>query len=456
LKIIEEVARNGRLRELAPAMNATARRSYDHRIRAAVVATGNPHLFPKLKIPSGTARTWIRRGSRKVVAAANDGPADVGELRAELEVLRAKAEMYLAIASVFLVVMKVLGLKLDNRRLPDGPDKAMMLRVLAVASRHVPQRRLLRLLGLSPSRYHAWKRRSLVCQLDDESSCPRSHPTRLTAVEIQAVKEYVVGEEFRHLSVRALSLHAQRKGKAFACASTWRRLIRERGWLRPRTRHYPARPKVGVRATQPNEWWHIDLTVLRTTSGARVFLHAVIDNFSRKILSWEVAARVAGSTTTQVVAMTAEFLEGDEVQLMADSGAENVNMEVEGYLEGSTIRRVLAQLEVVESNSMIEALRRSLKHQWPYLHGLETIEQVRKLVEFYVEQHNTVMPHAAFDGQTPDEVYFGVGDGVPARLAEERHEARRKRVSFNRSRPCGACSKGVLTRSQGGASVEAA
>ena len=105
-------------------MNATARRSYDHRIRAAVVATGNPHLFPKLDIPRATARTWIRRGSRKVVAAANDGPADVAELRAELAELRIKAEMYLAIASVFLVVTRVLGLKLDNRRLPDGPDKA--------------------------------------------------------------------------------------------------------------------------------------------------------------------------------------------------------------------------------------------------------------------------------------------------------------------------------------------
>ena len=116
-------------------MNTTARRSYDHRIRAAVVATGNPHLFPKLNIPKATARTWIRRGSRKVVAAANDGPTDVEELRAELVELRAKAEMYLAIATVLLVVSKVVGLKLDNRRLPDGADKVRLLRVLDAASR---------------------------------------------------------------------------------------------------------------------------------------------------------------------------------------------------------------------------------------------------------------------------------------------------------------------------------
>ena len=52
------------------------------------------------------------------------------------------------------------------------------------------------------------------------------------------------------------------------------------------------------------------------------------------------------------------------------------------------------------------------RHQWLYLHGLDSIERLRGLVEFYVEQHNGVMPQAAFDGQTPDEMFFGIGAGV--------------------------------------------
>ena len=39
-------------------------------------------------------------------------------------------------------------------------------------------------------------------------------------------------------------------------------------------------------------------------------------------------------------------------------------------------------------------------------------------VRFYVEQHNTVIPHSAFRGQTPDEMYFGTGAAVPDQLAE--------------------------------------
>jgi putative transposase len=38
------------------------------------------------------------------------------------------------------------------------------------------------------------------------------------------------------------------------------------------------------------------------------------------------------------------------------------------------------------------------------------------LVEFYIDEHNRVLPHSAFRGQTPDEMYFGTGDTVPADL----------------------------------------
>ena len=39
-------------------------------------------------------------------------------------------------------------------------------------------------------------------------------------------------------------------------------------------------------AKRPNEYWQIDATVIRLTTGVRTYLQAVIDNFSRKILAW--------------------------------------------------------------------------------------------------------------------------------------------------------------------------
>ncbi len=81
----------------------------------------------------------------------------------------------------------------------------------------------------------------------------------------------------------------------------------------------------------------------------------------------------------------------------------------------------------------------SLKHGWLYLHQLDTFAALERLVAFYVEQHNTVLPHAAFAGQTPDEMYFGRGERVPGDLAAARAHARESRMKANRSLTCAAC-----------------
>ncbi len=47
---------------------------------------------------------------------------------------------------------------------------------------------------------------------------------------------------------------------------------------------------------------------------------------------------------------------------------------------------------------MIEVFWRSLRHQWLYPHSLDNFTQLEQLICFYVEEHNTQMPHSAFVG----------------------------------------------------------
>src|SRR4051812_43152661 len=104
-------------------------------------------------------------------------------------------------------------------------------------------------------------------------------------------------------------------------------------------------------------------------------------------------------------------------------GSENDNHEVKALDSSNLIKLVLAKVDVLYSNSMIEAWWRSLKHQWLFLNALDTLEAVERLVAFYVVQHNTVIPHSALGGLTPDEVYFGSGTSVVADLAAARLRA---------------------------------
>ena len=124
---------------------------------------------------------------------------------------------------------------------------------------------------------------------------------------------------------------------------------------------------------------------------------------------------------------------------MTDAGSENVNRDVDDELSGANLERVLAQVDVTYSNSMIEGFWRSLKISWLYLHGLESQSGLRRLIAFYVQAHNELMPHSAFDGHTPDEVYFGTGSAIAAELASGRARAREARMDQNRHARCGAC-----------------
>jgi len=108
-------------------------------------------------------------------------------------------------------------------------------------------------------------------------------------------------------------------------------------------------------------------------------------------------------------------------------------------IAAGALRRLLALTELKFSNSMIEAWWRSLKHQWLFLHALDSVAAVHRFVAFYVDAHNRVLPHSAFRGQTPDEMYFGTGDALPTELASRAADARRARLQANRSASCVTC-----------------
>ncbi len=424
-----------------------SRRTYDYRIREAICESGDRELFPELNIPGSTIRSWIHRGMPDVVTGelATEGYA---EMAAEIERLRRRTALLGAVVGLLIAMLRVSKVQLDYGRLPDGETKRALLRAIERAGKVLPLSAALRITRLSRSRYYSWARAEAGCDLDDQPSCPRAVPTRLTPSELEAMQEMVESDDHRHMSLRGLALHAQRIGKIFASPSTWYRLVRIAGWRRPRNRVYPAKPKIGIRATAPGELLHLDVTIIRLLDGTKAYLHAIIDNYSRRILSWTLEDRLGSGGTCQILRGAAIQLRkrSEKTTVVADSGSENVNGEVDNLLKDEALTRVLAQVEVTFSNSMIEAFWRSLKHSWIYLHTLDNFTGLGRLIEFYVAAHNEVMPHAAFNGQTPNEMYFGTGVAVPAELAAARETAREERMKANRSSGCGVCVPGADSR----------
>jgi hypothetical protein len=152
-----------------------SRRTYDYRIQEAICESGDRDVFPELNIPPSTIRSWIHRGTTDVISCdlAED---DHGELVAEIEKLRCRTAR--------------LG--------------AMVARLVAVlrARKVLPLRAALRITRLSASRYHGWCRTEAGCDLDDQPSCPRVFPTRLTPNEVENMRRMAESDDHRHMMDR--------------------------------------------------------------------------------------------------------------------------------------------------------------------------------------------------------------------------------------------------------------
>ena len=119
----------------------------------------------------------------------------------------------------------------------------------------------------------------------------------------------------------------------------------------------------------------------------------------------------------------------------------NFNGDVDELIKSGLLRRVLAMTEIEFSNSLTEAFWRTMKHQWLFLNTLDSVAALRRHVAFYVVAHNAHVPHSAFRGQTPDEMYFGTGEQVPADLASAKSAALEARLHANRSLSCENCAR---------------
>jgi putative transposase len=180
------------------------------------------------------------------------------------------------------------------------------------------------------------------------------------------------------------------------------------------------------------------VSVLRLRDGTKAYLHAVVDNFSRRVLSFAVTPHVGGERTkAMLVRAIAELPERAEPKLMSDGGSENAIARTDFTL-ASAFEHLVAQADIAFPNSMVEALWSQMKHRWLFLHTLDSIETVERLVATTSATTTPRSPCPSSAAVRP--MRFTSARAPTSRPISPRPAAaRRARVEHNRSLACGAC-----------------
>jgi putative transposase len=168
---------------------ARTQRRYDHRLRKLVRTTRDIGCAIQRGVPRSTARGWLTKPDAPIVTV-DAVDMNVTQLQREVLQLHRRIRKLTTLLRVLLVVFKISGYSLNQSRLQEGGDKRLLLRAIERSRSFLPLRALLRVIRLSPSRYHAWNREDRCCALDDRSSCPRSSPQQLTAAEVGAIESW--------------------------------------------------------------------------------------------------------------------------------------------------------------------------------------------------------------------------------------------------------------------------
>ena len=165
----------------------------------------------------------------------------------------------------------------------------------------------------------------------------------------------------------------------------------------------------GLDIGRANHVWCTDITYVRLAGGF-VYLVAVIDRYSRKVLSWEVSSSMDESFCVSALERALRLYPAPAI-FNTDQGSQFTGKAFTGVLKKYDIRISMDGKGRCMDNIFIERLWRSVKYEEVYLNDYATTEELRKGLRKYFHFYNTERPHQTFNGSTPLEVYKESTDG---------------------------------------------
>ena len=152
-----------------------------------------------------------------------------------------------------------------------------------------------------------------------------------------------------------------------------------------------------------NQVWCTDITYI-PMDGGFVYLVAVMDWYSRKVLSWEVSASMEDSFCVSALERALRLYPKPDI-FNTDQGSQFTSKDFTDVLKDRDISISMDGKGRCMDNIFIERLWRSVKYEEIYLNDYATTEVLRKALKRYFHFYNTERPHQTFDGATPLEVY---------------------------------------------------
>jgi putative transposase len=163
---------------------------------------------------------------------------------------------------------------------------------------------------------------------------------------------------------------------------------------------------------RPNQVWAMDITYIPMARGF-VYLAAVVDWFSRKVLSWRLSITLETEFCLEAVEEALARYGKPEI-FNTDQGSQFTSIAFTDLLTKHDIKISMDGKGSWRDNVFVERLWRTIKYEEVYLRAYNNVPEARSLLGRYIDGfYNTKRPHSSLDRKTPDEAYFNTLLAIP-------------------------------------------